>query len=424
MPDTHPSSDPCFPAVELQRERHLASLLGLIAVNVLLFLTCPSSSFADIRVVTATGEHRMTERETKLDAIRLATEQAKKHALEQVASYLESVTVVRDLDVTQDEIRSYTAGMVLVLDQHVDTALDGDFVVIRVTLNVQVDSDEAAQAITALKQDEDVRQELLALKEDVDQLHQQLEDANQALARANSPEQTRTLNQQRTDLLNQAESDAMVAQAWTDWVLIAPFAQPYPAAGLAQVQALLGIAGRLNPNNPHLAIAQQTVGAKSPPAPPQPRQPPIPHTVPFLPGYYVVPAQPVQPGTPTPPDSKQLSSVYQLNPLLPNQSGQLPPSGNTTTIIQVHPQPGSAPAHPGRSMMPTYRQVPAPNSPPSQPTLHTYRAGGGPSSPSAPASPDAATRGGHPPVSLQTKPAALPDSASQSNSTNKNQGAK
>ena len=210
----------------------------------------------------------MTERETKLDAIRLATEQAKKHALEQVASYLESVTVVRDLDVTQDEIRSYTAGMVLVLDEHVDTALDGDVVVIRVTLNAQVDSDEAAQAITALRQNEDVRQELLALKEDVDQLHQQLEDANQALARASSPEQTLTLNQQRTDLLNQAESDAMVAQAWTDWVLVAPFAQPYPAAGLAQVQALLGIAGRLNPNNPHLAIAQQTVRAKSPPAPP------------------------------------------------------------------------------------------------------------------------------------------------------------
>ena len=169
----------------------------------------------------------MTERETRVDAIRFATQQAKKHALEQVASYLESVTVVRDLDVTQDDIRSYTAGMVLVLDQQVETALDGDVVVIRVTLNAQVDSEEAGQAIIALKQNEDVRQELVALKEDADHLHQLLEDANQALARASSPEQTRQLNQRRTDLLNQAESDALVAQAWTDWVLIAPFAQPH-----------------------------------------------------------------------------------------------------------------------------------------------------------------------------------------------------
>ena len=89
----------------------------------------------------------MTERDTRIDAIRLATEQAKQQALEQVASYLESVTVVRNLDVTQDELRSYTAGMVVVLDQQVDTALDGEVVVIRVTLKAQVDSEEAAQAI-------------------------------------------------------------------------------------------------------------------------------------------------------------------------------------------------------------------------------------------------------------------------------------
>ncbi|MBX3343072.1 MAG: hypothetical protein KF711_15890, partial [Nitrospira sp.] len=357
------------------------------------------------------------------DAIRLATEQAKKQALEQVASYLESVTVVRDLDVTQDEIRSYTAGMVLVLDQHVDTRLDGDIVVIQVALKAQVDSDEAAQAITALKQNEDVREELVALKEDVDQLHQQLDEANQALAQTTSPGQARQLNQQRNDLLNRAESDAMVAQAWTDWVLIAPFAQPYPAAGLAQVQALLGIAGRLNPNNPHLAIAQQTVGAKSPPAPPQPRQPPIPHTVPFLPGYYVVPSQPVQPGTPPPPDSKQLSSVYQLNPLLPNPSGQPPQSGNSTTIIQAHPRPGTSPSVPDRNMMPTYRQIPAPNSQASHPTLHTYRAGGSPPSASIPGSADGGIRGGRPPVIHQTKPLSPSESTAERGSAT-NQGDK
>ncbi len=359
----------------------------------------------------------MTDRETKTDAIRIATEQAKKQALEQVASYLESVTIVRDLDVTRDEIRSYTAGMVLVLDQQVDTRLDGDVVVIRVALKAQVDSNEAAQAITALQQNEDVRQELVALKEDIDQLHQQLEAANRALAQATSPGQARQLNQQRTDLLNQAESDAMVAQAWTDWVLIAPYAQPYPSAGLAQVQALLGFAGRLNPNNPHLAIARQTVGAQSPPAPPQPRQPPVPHTVPFLPGYYVVPQQPAQPGTTPPSDSKQLSSIHQLNPLLPNPSGQPPQSGNTTTIIQVHPQPGTSPSHPDRSMMPTYRQIPAPNTPSSQPTLHTYRAGGGTLPPSEPQSPAATTRGTRPPVTQQTQPAPPPDVVPQSGPT-------
>lgn len=362
----------------LPRAFAVFSLSSLVTLSVALSVLWPTLGHADIRIVKASGEHRMTDRETRVDAIRLAGEQAKKDALEQVASYLEHITVVRDLDVTRDELRSYTAGMVLVLDQQIDTKLDGDVVVIRVDLKTQVDTDEVAQALAAVKQQETVREELLALKTDVDHLQQQLDDANRALAQAHSPEQTRQLNQQRANLLDQAESNAIVAQAWTDWLLIAPFAQPYPAAGLAHVQALLGIAGRLNPDNPHLAVAQQTVTAHPAPPPPQPKQPPVPHTVPFLPGYYVVPQQPAQPGTTPSPDSRQLSSVYQLNPLLPNPSGQPPQPGNSTTIIQVHPRPGGAPSSAGRGMMPTYRQIPAPSSQPGQPTLHTYRAGGAP----------------------------------------------
>jgi len=423
MPGNRSSSDFFCLTVECSGKRRLMPLVALFTAGLLLFFASPSPSLADVRVVTATGQHRMTDWETRVDAIRLAAEQAKQQALEQVASYLESVTVVQNLDVTQDELRSYTAGMVLVLDQQVDTALDGDVVVIRVTLKAQVDSEEAAQAILAMKQNEDVRQELLALKEDVESLHKQLEDANQALAHANSPEQVRKLNQQRTDLLNHAESDAMVAQAWTDWLLIAPFAHPYPSAGVAQVQALLGIAGRLNPTNPHLAIAQQTVGAKLPPAPPHPRQSPVPHTVPFLPGYYVVPKEPAPPGTPPPTDSKQLSSVYQLNPLLPNPSGQPPQSGNSTTIIQAHPRPGTSPSVPDRNMMPTYRQIPAPNSQASHPTLHTYRAGGSPPSASIPGSADGGIRGGRPPVIHQTKPLSPSESTAERGSAT-NQGDK
>ena len=65
-----------------------------------LALGCPESGRAEVRIVTGMGDHRISDRETKADAVRLATEEAKKQALEQVASYLESVTVVRDLDVT------------------------------------------------------------------------------------------------------------------------------------------------------------------------------------------------------------------------------------------------------------------------------------------------------------------------------------
>ena len=76
----------------------------------------------------------------------------------------------------------------MVLDQQVKTELDGDVVTIRVELTAQVDPDEVAQAIAALKQNEDAREQLLALRQDVEQLQQELDTANEALAAATSPD--------------------------------------------------------------------------------------------------------------------------------------------------------------------------------------------------------------------------------------------
>jgi hypothetical protein len=380
-----------------------------------LALACPESGRAEVRIVTGMGDHRMSDLETKVDAVRLATEEAKKQALEQVASYLESVTVVRDLDVTQDEIRSYTAGMVVVLDQQVKTELEGDVLTIRVTLTAQVDTDEVAQAIAALKQNEDARGQLLALRQDVKQLQQKLEAANEGLTAPTSPERVQQLSHERNELLNRAESDAMVAQAWTDWVLVAPFLQPYPAAGLAQVQALLALAGRLSPNNPHLAVAQHTVGAKSPPAPPQPR-PPVPHTVPFLPGYYVVPQRPGQPSATPPVHYRQFSNGYLLNPLLPTPAEQRPQTGSTPTTIQVPAHPGISLPQPGRGTMPTYRQVPPPNGQSTPRTLHTHQSGSDRDSPSTSQLPSVAPQGIPPAIfyKVPQNPVTVPPSPSQS----------
>mgnify|MGYP003694111703 CR=1 FL=1 len=73
----------------------------------------PSPPPVAVRVVTASGEYRMGDHDTRADAVRLAIEAAKRQALEQVATYLESVTEVKNLDVTRDDIRTYTAGIVM-----------------------------------------------------------------------------------------------------------------------------------------------------------------------------------------------------------------------------------------------------------------------------------------------------------------------
>ncbi|OQW36966.1 MAG: hypothetical protein A4E19_14625 [Nitrospira sp. SG-bin1] len=221
-------------------------------------------AFADVRVVNAHGEHRMGDRDTKEDAVRLATETAKRNALEQVATYLESVTVVRDMDVTKDEIRSYTAGLVIVLNQQISTVLDGDVVVIKADLLAQMDTDEVARAITALRENEDARVQLAALKQENERLQEELHAANLTLSHAATPEQVQQAAQKRKEILNRVQSNAMVSQAWTNWVLASPAGIP---------QALLNSAIGLAPSNPHIAIAQQAITYRQPHAPPVPPRP-------------------------------------------------------------------------------------------------------------------------------------------------------
>jgi hypothetical protein len=250
----------------------------LMAIFFALAAFIASPALAEIRVVNAQGEHRMGNRDTREDAIRLATEAAKRNALEQVATYLESITVVTDMDVTKDEIRTYAAGLVLVLNQQIVTTLDGDVVVVKVDLLAQMDTDEVARAIAALRENEDARVQLVALKQENEQLQEELNVVNQALRNASTPDQVQEAAQKRKEILNRVQSNAMVSQAWTNWVLVSPIGVP---------QGLLSNASGLSPTNPHIAIAQQIITYRQPPTP---RQPPAPgSTKPRMPSHELVP---------------------------------------------------------------------------------------------------------------------------------------
>ncbi len=336
--------------------------LSLLALFVILSLW-PTVALAEIRIVTAQGEHRMGDRDTREDAIRLATEAAKRNALEQVAVYLESITIVDGLDVTKDEIRTYTAGLVLVLEQKTDTSLEGDTIVIRTDLVAQIDTDEVRQAIAALRENEDARNQLVALRQENDQLQLDLDAANQALAQASTAEQTQEAAQQRQDILNRVQSNAMVSQAWTDWVLVSPAVYfSSSLVGLAQLQARLNGAQDLYPTSPHVRVAQQVIGTGQSPTPSQPLVPPVPGTSqPTVRYHRMIPA----PGSPTVP--RTLNEITHNTPTAPphigNQPGviyQVPPPTGSRTLTDVRqlnpflPPPSAAP--------PISQQTPIPGS--------------------------------------------------------------
>jgi len=357
--------------------------------SLLLFIAMPLSSIspasAEVRVVSSQGEYRMGDRDTKEDAVRLATEAAKRNALEQVATYLESVTIVEGVDITKDEIRTYTAGLVLVLDQQTSLTLDGDTVVVTVDLTAQVDTEEVTHAIVALRENEDARHQLVALKNEIDDLHKELESANQALVAATTAEQAQQASLQRQDILNHVQSNAMVSQAWTDWVIVAPVVYPYPWVGVAQTQALLNVARGLYPASPYVQAAQQLIVTKQPSLPAQPPIPPtttqpgaqsmpltlneISHTTSTLPMHLGNQPAGTTQAAPTPAGSRTSTDIRQLNPFLMAPGGTspmgqqaVPPGFQSARSLQQFLQPsatvpptGQAPI--ARQLPPTINQI-------------------------------------------------------------------
>jgi uncharacterized membrane protein YgcG len=360
--------------------------LSLFALFIILSVWS-SVTLAEVRVVTAQGEHQMGDRDTREDAIRLATERAKRNALEQVATYLESITIVDGMDVTKDEIRTYTAGIVLVLDQQTSTSLDGETIVITVDLVTQVDTEEVAHAIVALRENEDARHQLVALQQEMDQLHSELDAANQALQQASTAEQVQQATQQRQDILNRAQSNAMVSQVWTDWALVSPVAYPYPwIGGSAQTHALLNGAQTLYPTSPYVPIAQQVVTTRQPPPSTQsvmvPSKEPGPHRQPgtrpvpltlneishltsTAPSHIGNQSTTIQPATiPTQPGSRNFTDVRQLNPLLPAPSQNTRSAQALRQFLQS-PQAGQPPTGQppiSRRLAPTINQIHPPQS--------------------------------------------------------------
>lgn len=382
-------------------------MLWSLLLLTLSLLRMASLAQAEVRVVTAQGDYRMGDRDTREDAIRMATESAKRNALEQVATYLESITVVDGMDVTKDEIRTYTAGLVLVLDQQTNTTIDRDTIVVTVNLVAQVDTEEVGHAIAALRENEDARVQLVALQRENEQLQQELDAANQALANASTPDQTQQASLQRQEILNRVQSNAMVSQAWTDWVIVSPVVYPYPWVGLAQTHALLNVARGLYPTSPYVAVAQQVITTRQPPAPPQPPNPPTPGSTPsHMPTYQLVPgpgsaAAPrtlneITHSTPTgpprisnQPGAHTLTDVHQLNPFLPPSAGQQPAPQASTRMQPFQQQRGGFSHAPGadsgnpppvaRRLPPTINQIhpPVPHQVPRVPYQIAPRSYGG-----------------------------------------------
>ena len=173
----------------------------------ILFSLCPSIIFAKDYEVDSTGEYVMGDRDTKVDARRIALEHAKLLAVEQIGTYLESETIVRDSQVTKEEIRTYSSAIVktTVLSEDM-RLLENKTAIFSLKIRAAVDIAMLDRKIKEIKSDERRSRQIASLQAENIKLLKELESISTKL-KSETSGQYKKLRQERENVLEKLDNN-------------------------------------------------------------------------------------------------------------------------------------------------------------------------------------------------------------------------
>jgi tetratricopeptide (TPR) repeat protein len=215
---------------------------------------------AEVRTITATGEYRMGDNDTRIDAKRLALLDAKRLALEQAGTYLESITEVKNLQVSHDELRAYTAGIAEVIEQTTKDVMEGTTHIVRVEVTAKIDPAVIAKQVGILRTNEIAKKELLRARDEADFLRQELEVKTRELAAIHSRTEAESVTKQRQLIIVRAHVNELIQKVFAiqlSWMLKEmrikdeewSSVRPSALKALARAQDLVKEALGLDPSN-------------------------------------------------------------------------------------------------------------------------------------------------------------------------------
>ncbi len=160
------------------RWRRLA--LTVLSAVVLLGQAAPSP--AAIEEIETTGRYYLGDNDTRPDGHRLALMEAKRNALEKAGTYVESITEVKDFQLTRDDIKTYTAGIIEVTEtSEPKWEMVNQTQRVTVTVKARVDKDDVARRISALRQDKEATQQLKEARQTTEKHERKIADLNKKL---------------------------------------------------------------------------------------------------------------------------------------------------------------------------------------------------------------------------------------------------
>ncbi len=146
-------------------------------------IVLPTMLFAETKTIYEECEYVMGDNDTKNDAKRLCLIETKRKVLERVGTYVESNTNVLNFNLTRDEIRAYTAGIIKTDIVSESTSFSGKSTVIQMKIKADVDNSVLANRILEIHRDKDMSQKYSKMQDDYKKLEGQIRELQDKLKR-------------------------------------------------------------------------------------------------------------------------------------------------------------------------------------------------------------------------------------------------
>jgi hypothetical protein len=165
-----------------------STLARIILFSFLFLLFIPNLTFAETKTFIKEYTYQASEYDSKVSCRALALEQVKRLLLEELGTYLESQTEVKNFQMTKDQITTLTAG--IVSTEIIKDTWDGK--VYWLQAKIAADPQDVMKSIDSLRKDRAKVKELEELRKKSEELLKENERLNKELKMAKGKEKQAT----------------------------------------------------------------------------------------------------------------------------------------------------------------------------------------------------------------------------------------
>jgi len=186
--------------------------LPLLPLITLVSLSSPT--FAEIKMIEAENSYVMGDNDTKVDAKRISTQEAKRKALELAGTFVASLTEVKEYRLTKDEVTAYTAGIVeteVIGDEARGTLLHPEAYI---KVRCRIDTDVLVKQIDQYQENQELRDQLQASAKEQEALRKERDSLAKQLAAEKDKAQLAETQKKLGTVLSREENLDATNQAW------------------------------------------------------------------------------------------------------------------------------------------------------------------------------------------------------------------